>query len=154
MKNCKDRMVPLSILSCLAAAAVILLLLFTGPFVLQQYFKLQRGMTAEAARALTGRILCFFYPLAALGLAALYFLLRLLQNIKKGLVFKLKNVTLLRQISFCCLSAAAVSLIATAFYYPFLFIAAAAGFVGLILRVVKNVMQAAVALQYENDLTV
>jgi hypothetical protein len=40
------------------------------------------------------------------------------------------------------------------FYIPFLFVAIAAAFVGLMLRVVKNVMQNAVEISEENELTI
>ena len=40
------------------------------------------------------------------------------------------------------------------FYLPFCFIAVAAGFVGLMLRIVKNVMQSAVEIREENELTI
>ena len=40
------------------------------------------------------------------------------------------------------------------FTIPFLMVAVAAGFVGLMLRVVKNVMQAAVEIREENELTI
>ena len=37
---------------------------------------------------------------------------------------------------------------------PFMFVALAGGFVGMLLRVLKNVMQSAVELREENDLTI
>ena len=37
---------------------------------------------------------------------------------------------------------------------PFMFVAAAGGFTGMLLRVLKNVMQSAVELREENDLTI
>jgi len=49
---------------------------------------------------------------------------------------------------------AVITLIAGVFYIPYSFVAVAAGFVGLMLRVVKNVMENAVQLKEENELTI
>jgi len=89
-------------------------------------------------------------PAAAL-LALLYALLR---QIGSGRVFINKNVGYLRHISWCCFAGAVLS-IASAFYYvPWFAPGIAAAFMGLIIRVVKNVVAEAVALQDESDLTI
>ena len=89
-------------------------------------------------------------PAAAL-LAWLY---ALLHQIGSGHVFIKENVAYLRYISWCCF-AGAVLCFASAFYYiPWVALGIAAAFMGLILRVVKNVIAEAVALQDESDLTI
>ena len=89
----------------------------------------------------------FAYP-------ALYSLIKLLINIKNDMIFIPFKVSCLRVLSWCCFGVAIITL-AGAFYYPTLIIiTAAASFMRLILRVVKNVMQAAVELREENDLTI
>ncbi len=85
---------------------------------------------------------------------ALLGLNRLLCNIEKGDVFIEENVAIMRKLSWRCITAGVIALISTAYYMPFLIIAAAAGFVGLILRVVKNVFARAVELQEYNDYTI
>jgi len=90
---------------------------------------------------------------------ALYGLIRLLLNIRKDKVFVRENVTYLRRISWDCFGVAAVAIVGgflyhdlpITFFWLMAFIAAA---IGLVLRVVKNVMEAAVELKAENDLTV
>ena len=78
----------------------------------------------------------------------------LLANIRKGQPFISRNVTLLRIISYCCF-AVSVLFIYFSFLKPFGFaIVFAAAFFGVILRVVKNCFEQAVALREENDLTV
>ena len=90
---------------------------------------------------------------------ALYALIRLLLNIKNGKVFVPENVTYLRRISWDCFGVAAVA-VAGAFLYKdlpftfFLLLAFIAATIGLVLRVVKNVMESAVELKVESDLTV
>ena len=80
--------------------------------------------------------------------------LPILNNITKEKVFVSDNVTFLRIISWCCFGAAIVTVVASFEYFPVIVISIAAAFVGLILRVVKNVMQSAVEIREENDLTI
>ena len=49
---------------------------------------------------------------------------------------------------------AIISLISTFYYFPWIFIAVAAAFMGLIVRVVKNVVAQAVELKNESELTI
>ncbi len=85
---------------------------------------------------------------------ALYGLYRLLDNIEKGDVFIQTNVKILRMLSWACILAAAICLVSAVYYLPFLILAVAAGFVGLILRVVKNVFAQAVEIKNDNDFTI
>lgn len=85
---------------------------------------------------------------------ALWHLHGLLFDISRQQVFTRRNVSRLRTLSWCCIAAGLICLLSAAYYLPFLLIAAAAAFVGLILRVVKNVFEQAVALKDENDFTI
>lgn len=152
----RKKSVTLSLVIC----AVITLCLFGALFCIPQLVKLwfveYRGWddnTFQITDIIT--TFCFlFYPSAAFGFAALYNLTRLLVNIRSDNTFTDANVKYLRRISWCCIAVSVIALIAGFFYIPFLFIFVAAGFVGLMLRIVKNVMQSAVELQQENDLTI
>jgi O-antigen/teichoic acid export membrane protein len=87
-------------------------------------------------------------------LTALFCLDRLLRNIKNEQVFIRLNVKLLRIISWCCFAVALILLIA-AWNYIFLFLLSIMfGLFGLILRVVKNVIEEAVNIKLENDYTI
>lgn len=88
------------------------------------------------------------------AMGALLWLHKLLFNIRSERVFIDENVTLLRRISWCCFLAAAITLVSSRFYLVFLLISIASAFMGLILRVVKNVIQQAVAIKAENELTI
>ncbi|WP_130860961.1 DUF2975 domain-containing protein [Bacilliculturomica massiliensis] len=89
----------------------------------------------------------------AVALVALLCLDRLLVNIRESQVFIPENVALLRRISWCCFGVAVILLVS--YYYLFFLIAGiAAAFIGLILRVVKNVIEEAIILKNENDLTI
>ncbi|MBQ4576283.1 MAG: DUF2975 domain-containing protein [Firmicutes bacterium] len=88
------------------------------------------------------------------ALGALFWLHKLLTNIAGEHVFTDDNVSLLRRISWCCFLAALITVIAARFYLVFGVISIAAAFMGLILRVVKNVIQQAVIIKNENELTI
>ncbi|MDR2771453.1 MAG: DUF2975 domain-containing protein [Clostridiales Family XIII bacterium] len=99
--------------------------------------------------------LCIYYACCVPALVALFLLDRLLTNIKKGLVFTEGNVKALRAISWCCFAEAFLIAAAALYFAPILLaVAAVVAFFGLILRVVKNVIDAAVALKIESDFTI
>lgn len=88
---------------------------------------------------------------ATIALAGLW---RLLDNIEKGDVFIDNNVQILRMLSWRCIFAGVICLVSSLYYLPFIIIAAAAGFVGLLLRIVKNVFARAVEIKQDNDFTI
>ena len=95
--------------------------------------------------------------LIAFGVPAytvMWFLYRLLDNISKERVFVEENVRCLRIISWCCFVASVVFLASSFYSVSWMVLCVAAAFGGLILRVVKNVFAAAVALKDEHDLTI
>ena len=88
------------------------------------------------------------------ALTALISLDLLLFNIQHGDMFVKKNVGLLRIISWCCFLGSAI-FIYFSILRPFaLTIVVVAAFLGIILRVVKNCFEEAVALREENDFTI
>ena len=148
--------VTLSLAVCYALCVVLTAGLFMGPWVVKMWFTVYRGWNQQGVameRMLTEFVICF-YPCAMLGYVTLYSLIRLLRNIQKDDIFVTPNVRYLRRISWCCLIVSVITFVAGVFYLPYLFIAFAAGFVGLMLRVVKNVMENAVQLKEENELTI
>ena len=81
-------------------------------------------------------------------------MLRLLRLVEQGDVFTDGSVSCLRGVSWCCI-AAGVLFALLGLYFPLaLAVAFVAVFVGLCLRVVKNVLREAVVIKSENDLTV
>jgi hypothetical protein len=77
-----------------------------------------------------------------------------LSRIGKGIVFAGENIRSLRQISWCCFIGAVICILSALYYLPWLAIGVAAAFMGLILRVVKNVFSKAVSLQDDAELTI
>lgn len=94
------------------------------------------------------------YGILALAGAAGIQMLCLLRLVKRGEVFTAKSVAHLRGVSWCCVVAGGLFALLGC-YFPLSFaVAFVAVFVGLCLRVVKNVLEEAVAIKSENDLTV
>ncbi len=83
-----------------------------------------------------------------------YNLFRLLDSIEAEQVFITKNVERLRRISWSCFIGAGIACGSAFYYIPWVFLAVAAAFMGLIVRVLKNVVAQAVALQDEVDSTI
>lgn len=88
------------------------------------------------------------------GFVLIFCMDKLLRNLRQGIVFDSRNVRLLRIVSICCFAACAVCLVGCARIFFLGFVALAAGFVGLIVRIVKNVFSAAIDMRSELDLTV
>lgn len=117
---------------------------------------LVNGYVAHAMKnpAIVTPLLATIYAGTVPGLIALFSLDRLLVNIKAKDVFINKNVKHLRVISWCSFAVSAILFISGFYYLLFVLVAIAAAFFGLILRVVKNVIEQAVAIKNENDFTI
>ena len=84
----------------------------------------------------------------------LYCLYRLLRHIELEQVFITTNVEYLRRISWCCFAGSVICIASIPYYFPWSFVAVAAAFMGLIVRVIKNVIAQAVELKNESELTI
>lgn len=94
------------------------------------------------------------YILNALGLVTAVLLLLLLFNVKKDNIFVFINVSFLRACSWLCILAGILFFLLGSVYWTCLLLGFAAGLVGLMLRVVKNIIERAVEIKEENDLTI
>ena len=155
MYSCKKSTV-LSIAVCLFVVLVLVALIIVGPMLFRQFMVIYRGVpdNSPGLARLVKVFTCCFYPSAVVAGVILYALLRLLFNIYAGDVFIAANVKILSVVSWCCLAICGITLVGGFFYMPFFFVAAAGGFTGMLLRVLKNVMHNAVELRAENDLTI
>jgi hypothetical protein len=84
----------------------------------------------------------------------LFCLYRLLHQIEIDQVFIIANVEYLRRISWSCFAGAIICFVSIPYYFPWIFVAVAAAFMGLIVRVVKNIVAQAVKLKNESELTI
>jgi len=112
------------------------------------------SMSAPAQNAGRTLFLVTLYVGSVPAAALLVFLYALLNHISSGRVFINANVNNLRYISWCCFAGAIICLASGFYYIPWFVPCIAAAFIGLIIRVVKNVIAKAVALQDESDLTI
>ena len=143
-----EKSVTLSIIVTILLSAVFICLIFTAPMVFQWFS--QRTRSEEACSTL----IAVFYVCCLPAAAAVILLMKLLINIRTGKVFTHTNVILLRYLSWCCFFVVPITAIGSFSYISLFVIAAAAAFMGLILRVLKNIMAAATEIKGENDLTV
>ncbi|MGI6711901.1 MAG: DUF2975 domain-containing protein [Bacillota bacterium] len=141
------------ILSKLCISLFMCLLIITvvfAPWMTRWFLSFSRAELTGTEPYFLATIYTGFFPAAYL----LYSLLRLLLRIETEQVFITENVERLRRISWSCFAGAAISLVSTSYYFPWVFVAVSAAFMGLIVRVVKNVVAKAVDLQNEVDYTV
>lgn len=148
----KDKSVILSQCIIKAVYVFIIVCCIAAPFVVRLYDEsviLSRGNTSVFVP-----LLVTLYCTAPPAAAAMVSLDLLLHNIRRGEPFIQKNVRYLRIISYCCF-AVSVIFIYFSFLRPLGFaVVFAAAFFGVILRVVKNCFEQAVAIREENDFTV
>ncbi|MBQ5765269.1 MAG: DUF2975 domain-containing protein [Clostridia bacterium] len=98
--------------------------------------------------------LALAYLILVVCLTANCVIFALLKTVKSDNVFTPKSVSLIRAISWCCFLVGLLFL-AVGYYFQLGFlIAFAAMFLGLCIRVVKNVIEQATEIKCENDLTV
>lgn len=148
--------VQLSIGVCGVVSGILLVLVLFGPRIFDAYMTMYRGIAPESAvlEMLKKVFAATFYPCAVFAAGMLYCLLKLLFNIRKGHVFIMQNAKLLKFVSYGCYFIALITFVGGFYYMPFLFVTGAGVFTGILLRVLKNVMHAAVELREENDLTI
>lgn len=84
----------------------------------------------------------------------LWCLYRLVMRIGADEIFTKKNIKALRTISWMCFLVTGICLISMSYYVFYLIIAACAAFMGLLIRVVKNVFVRAKELKEEIDFTI
>ena len=145
----QDKSISLS-QGCVCAFALLLAGLDGFGYWLLQLFAERKGMGP-------GWGLAFYMALlmgSVFGWVALGKLWGLLKSIKVGQVFTAENIRRMRVVSWCCAAAGLVCLGAGLLYLPCLVCAMAAGFMTLIVRIVKNAFQQAMLMKDELDYTV
>ena len=144
----KDRSIRLSKVCTVGMAVALAALCVVSPW--SHLFSAKGVLGGITINWYTVSLVVFAIP----AYVALWHLYRLLGNISRDRVFVAENVRCLRRISWCCFAAAAVFLASAAYSISWIVLTVAALFGGLIMRVVKNVFSAAVALQDEHNLTI
>lgn len=135
---------------CVAIFMLLLAALDVGCYWAVQWFCGLRRMQPQ----LSALMMVTVYLCSVFGWVLLARLWVLLKNLRAQRVFEAQNVKLLRQVSWCCAAACGICLASSVYYLPFALIAIAAGFMALIVRIVKNVFQQAIEMKSELDFTV
>jgi len=136
---------------CLALfMALLLACAILAPRLVRQLMWMS-ALANSAGRAL---FLATIYAGCVPAAALLVCLFVLLRRIGAGNVFVSKNTACLRYISWCCFAGAAICLASALYYVPWLAIGVAAAFMGLVVRVIKNVVAKAIQLQDDADYTI
>lgn len=143
----------ISLAVCIICSAALLLLTITMPSFFRWMYTTFFGHY-DGSEFVIKTVVTAFYCCVPFAAAALYMLIRLTINIIKEKIFILGNVKYFRYISWCCYAVALITLFFGAKYIPLIIVTAAMGVVGTLLRVVKNIMQSAVEIREENDLTI
>ena len=136
--------------ACVILFALMLLALDVGCWWAARWFTGLRQMPGSSAV-----LMCVtLYLCSVFGWILLARLWALLRNIQLAQVFTPENVRILRVVSWCCVGAGVVCLVSAAYYLPFGLVGIAALFMALIVRIVKNVFQQAIAMKDDLDLTI
>ena len=149
MWNAERSLLLSKLLTLIFCVALVATLLWTPSLVLWLI-----AYSINATMEMYPLFLVTIYSGGAVAGVLLFTLYRLLQTIGKGEVFSQKNVSSLRIISWCCLLGAGICLVSFFYYLPWIIVTLAASLMGLIVRVVKNIVAQAIILKEENDFTI
>jgi len=159
LKIKKDSSATLSLILAYIALAVIatvaIVIPFLNKFLYDHFFigKLEDG-------GVIAFVILFYLALIPVVIADIL-LIRLLGNVRRSEVFTASAVSKLRGISWCCFAECLILLGGGVGFYrlfilphEFLVVAFVAAFLGIVLRVVKNIIEEATAIKSENDFTI
>jgi len=140
----------------LALMLVSVIMMFYGKYLISRFLILTGGAKIDISNEFSFYIITFIsYMLGIIALLTLFCMLRFIVNLENDLVFVPQNIKWLRFISYGCLSAGLLLIIATVVYHKlFLVLSLAALFMMLIVRVIKNAFEQAVKMKEELDLTI
>ncbi len=130
-------------------ALAVVALVFLLP-ALVRWYSTVRVLTPTEQTAITAA----FYCCTVVILIALWQIDRLLKQILLGQVFTRSNARRIRTVGWCCGTVSLVCVPASVFYLPLVFMTVVMAFLCLVVSVVASVMDAAVTIREENDLTV
>lgn len=144
----------------IAISALFFVLCIAGAFILPTLVPMlidtpdNIGTRADISDSGRTLVMVTSYLILADMLAANCFLFSLLQRVKKGLVFTEKSVFLIRSVSWCCYIICLLFIVLGIYFQLAFVVSFLAFFLGLCLRVTKNVIDEATQIKNENDLTV
>jgi hypothetical protein len=130
-------------------ALLVFALLFFLPAILRWYCSIRMLAQLDPQG-----IMAAFYCCAAVIFVALWNIERLMKSILALQVFTRENVLRIRRIQWCCGGVSLLCVPASVCYLPLVFLVVIMAFACLMVSVVARVMDKAVAIREENDLTI
>lgn len=103
---------------------------------------------------LTDFLIFMTYLAIPAGWGALILLYKILFNVRDKKVFIEDNVKYLTILSWLCFYVGVISMVATINFVAFVLVSLSALFIGLIVRVVRNIIEEAILLKEDSDLTI
>ena len=153
-----SRKVSLTLSMAIAAVffAVCIYGLIIMPKLVTMLIDLPDNIGNRAAITDQGRliVLILAYVILLVVMTAVIMMFILLRRVYCGKVFTAQSVALIRGVSWCCFLLCLVFAVLGKYFQLSFVVALAAVFLGLSLRVVKNVIEEATEIKMENDLTV
>ena len=137
---------------CVVIFSILLACADVGAYWLSKWFTALAVSLNQGADVYL--LMASIYSCSVFAWLILYSLMRLLINMRMGHVFEVSNTRYMRRTSWSCIAVAVICFISGIYYIPFVLVAVAAGFIGLIVRIVKNSFQQAIAMKDELDLTI
>jgi len=144
-----NRSIIVSLLLCYIFLGFLVVLTVVAPIVVTWYVTY-----FIRPQSLISVTLVAFYTCFVPAAVALVSLIKLLKNIQHDKIFTKGNTSLIFNISICCFVVAIICFVSGFFYMPFWMVSAAAWFMGIITRVIKNVFVAANEIKEENEYTI
>ncbi len=132
---------------------LLVVIVFTAPIIAEWFsvISVGRGIIKGNVKI---PVTVMIYICDAFAFGAVWALNRLLANISRDEVFTEQNTLSLRIISWCCVFVGITFIVFSLWRFEFLFAAFFAMFLGLVMRVLKNVFEKAVEIKSENDYTI
>lgn len=130
-------------------ACIFAFFLVTAPIIFNWYCE-----QTENREGIANVLSAVFYACSPSAAITLVYTFKFLKNLERGEVFTEKTVKYLKILSYACLSVVPLSIPLCFFFLAGFPIPAAAGFMWLILRIIKNAFEYGSEIKNENDLTV
>lgn len=144
----KNRTLTLSLVFTTIFAIALVILTLGAPWVVEflcEFFR--REYLIKFLTVVT-------YLAVPAGWGAIIILYKILINVGKGNVFEEENVKFLSILSWLCIYVGVLSGFASPKFAMFIIVSISALFIGLIVRVVRNIISTAIEIKEENDMTV
>ena len=151
MKWTPGRSVFLSKICVVLFVAAYVAVVLACPVVVKEYETLRTAQLPEVHERF---MMATIYLCAAPIGVILWKLWRLLCNIAREQIFVKENISCLRLISWMCFAVAAITFVSAWYYVMWMVIACCMAFMGLLIRVIKNVFERAKEIKEENDFTI